>query len=769
MADSSGEVSASTSPVLAAGEVTVPAAGPVSTGPVVPAPDVRAFSATPDASTPEEVVVLLPASSPAEPAPETAPVPSTSVPPVSPTPVPAPAVPETSVAVRAKPTIAAAPPKSFRDAIRGAGSGVPVQQKTFPDYSSPEMQEKYLPLIQGTTILTSPETDRDIVPRTIDIITREVQSRRVVSLSEDLFGAAVKRLNLPIQMFAKVGFGRWNVLLPSVAEAKEMAARTFKYTAADGRTFLLHPEYLGCRKTKITVLGVPATVPPNVLGVCFSQFGRVESVIRETGTVGLEIGRCILQVYLPVEKIAQVPSKFSHLGMELVVMVEGRQPTCWRCGRTGHLAKLCPLGRPATQAAQKVVEKSAAVSSPKTAPATIPGLDPGWQVKESRKKAKKAVETVRPAPIPVIPVTPAEISDDPVPEPMDSTKSRKRAREEAGNAAASKSAEKSPSTSKVVPSPCGSDDQAPIKSPPSPTKKEPKKKRKKIRDPVPAPETSVSSKETAHTPKTIDVTPEVSSSIPPETPVLSTPESTQTPPPPPNPDPTPDPPPAPDPPSAPDPVVETKSGSSTAPPSAPDELFSFSDYLESEDESGSSSAQEQGDCDQQIPRYKKPFPFQTGKNICKVDRRLRYEWTELSKDGLKPLLDYTKVGKGDSAKDVENPLLFPDAPFMITTVRVSKMSGGRKPDVWTMLDAAEDAFSDLKLFEREDTFLNSQAARCRDRVPIYVHPSFYRALKLTYPYDVGGLVRDGRFTKEHSRGIMSRSVGVLSAADFQGF
>ena len=34
------------------------------------------------------------------------------------------------------------------------------------------------------------------------------------------------------------------------------------------------------------------------------------------------------------------------------------------------------------------------------------------------------------------------------------------------------------------------------------------------------------------------------------------------------------------------------------------------------------------------------------------------------------------------------------------------------------------------------------------RVPIYVHPSFYRVLKLKFPMDVGGLSRDGRVTTE---------------------
>ena len=766
MADSSGAATVSTSPVLAgpsparSDTCKGPAAGPASAEPVVPAPDVPTQAATTVPTVP-----ALPATVRA--------VPAVSAAPVVPVPAPAPAKP--------------APPKSFRDAILGVGGEVsarcsPIQGK---DYSSPEMQAKHLPLIQGNHILTSPEIATSIVPRTLDFITRDLQSRRIVSLTDATFEAAMKAMGIPIRLFAKTGFGKWNILLPSEEEAKKYASKVYKYTAADRRSYLFHPEYLGCRKTKIVVMGAPANVADDTLCVLFEKYGRVESFTRDDGPLGTPSGRCIFQVYLPLEKIAEVPSKVTTEFGELVVMVEGRQPTCWRCGRTGHLAKLCPLGRPTTEAAQKAqnAERSAAVTD-KNASSSIPGLsDPaGWQVKGAKRNNKKVTKPSHPevsAPTPV--ATKNRRVDLPEETPMDMSKSRKRTREEAGNAAVSQTVKKTPSTPSVKPSPCGTNVPAPSKGPPSPTK--PKRKLKKATVLQPDLETYVSSTPVAPaiTPSPI---PEDSPDNPPEIPVSTTPLTYH---PTPNPDPIPTPDPPSIPPSKPVPVPAVVPDIPPVPPLVPvtppdpspvadtvssgpnTELFSFSDYLESEDDSGSSSTQEPGDSDHQVPRHKKPFPFQTGRNICKVDRRLKYEWTAISREALKPLLDFTSIGKGDSAKNVENPLLFRDAPSLITTVRVSKESGGRKPEVWTMLDAAQDAFSDLKLFEEEDPSLESLAARCRDRVPIYVHPSFYRALKLTYPYDVGGLVRDGRFTKIHARGIMARLVGVLSAADFQGF
>ena len=52
------------------------------------------------------------------------------------------------------------------------------------------------------------------------------------------------------------------------------------------------------------------------------------------------------------------------------------------------------------------------------------------------------------------------------------------------------------------------------------------------------------------------------------------------------------------------------------------------------------------------------------------------------------------------------------------------------------------------------------------RVPVVLHPSLYRALKLTYPWDVGGLAHDGAITNEMATGSMSQTIGVLTPAMF---
>ena len=50
------------------------------------------------------------------------------------------------------------------------------------------------------------------------------------------------------------------------------------------------------------------------------------------------------------------------------------------------------------------------------------------------------------------------------------------------------------------------------------------------------------------------------------------------------------------------------------------------------------------------------------------------------------------------------------------------------------------------------------------RVPVVLHPSLYRAIKLTFARDIRGLAYDGAITNEMATGSMSQTVGVLTPA-----
>lgn len=56
---------------------------------------------------------------------------------------------------------------------------------------------------------------------------------------------------------------------------------------------------------------------------------------------------------------------------------------------------------------------------------------------------------------------------------------------------------------------------------------------------------------------------------------------------------------------------------------------------------------------------------------------------------------------------------------------------------------------------------------CAGRVPVRLHPLLYRALKLTYPTDVGSFVLDGGMRTELGIGSLGQFVAVLHPTDFR--
>ena len=71
------------------------------------------------------------------------------------------------------------------------------------------------------------------------------------------------------------------------------------------------------------------------------------------------------------------------------------------------------------------------------------------------------------------------------------------------------------------------------------------------------------------------------------------------------------------------------------------------------------------------------------------------------------------------------------------------------------------------LAEMEHPALKKALTFCSERVPFYMHPSFYRLLKLRYALDVEAMSRDGRVTTELGTGSLRHAVGVFTPEDFR--
>ena len=100
---------------------------------------------------------------------------------------------------------------------------------------------------------------------------------------------------------------------------------------------------------------------------------------------------------------------------------------------------------------------------------------------------------------------------------------------------------------------------------------------------------------------------------------------------------------------------------------------------------------------------------------------------------------------------------------MVTTF--VRSPGNRTKKLWQFIEEASR--TDIRLAEMEHTSLNVLSNKRTGRVLIYVHPRFYRSLKLWYPLDVGGISRDGRVTTELSTASLRQAVSILTPEDFQ--
>ena len=127
---------------------------------------------------------------------------------------------------------------------------------------------------------------------------------------------------------------------------------------------------------------------------------------------------------------------------------------------------------------------------------------------------------------------------------------------------------------------------------------------------------------------------------------------------------------------------------------------------------------------------------------------------------LRPLLDFEKI----DGKRVCNPTNFRSAPMLTTFVR---SAGNRSKGVWKFLDTVRQTDTGVKLAELEHSSLKRCLPYCAGRVPILVHPSLYRSLKVQFPLDVGGESRKCRMTSELGTGSLRQAVGILTSGDFR--
>ena len=668
------------------------------------------------------------------------------------------------------------------------------QQRGPADYER-DMVEKYAKYFKGNEILPIPELEKKLTPRILSLVVSDLKTKRLVGLKKETFDELLRKAGIPCQYFCRKSFATWDVLLPTEDQAAKLAANNITT-----RCFRLQPEYRGTRRLNVTICNVPASFTGEVFAAYLSSYGQVEEYKLLRSPAGTAYGDYAFRMCLTRDGFKAIPEILISGDRQMIVMVEGRRPRCWSCKQIGHISKFCPekpenAAAAATATTTTVSTATTTTTSSKTAEARDPSQGQpktndkeGWsEVTRKRRGSPKqggkslmvsppqnqtktpeppaAVTTQEKAATPTTKKgpqtpTPKTTSSTPVSptlakkkkkknkedhESMETTTNLKRRRDSGEGAA-----------KKVCAGPSSTDD--PLEGPSNAyPQKQPLPQQVPMQAPLMAP---------LPPPPTLPLLPMVPpqhcipQNAPPEP--LQPPQYIQPPLPPPQ---SPQPPlPTETPPfqpqlknfrrhqivhtrraqslerPSPQKIARSLSLPSLSPISSP-ELFPERTPIPTNPQTTSSQHEKEAansadtEKDQQLK----------AKHLCTVGAEAVTD--HQLKKMLKPLLQLEKVDK----KKVNNPFNFKGAAMVTTFIR---SAGDRTKGVWKFLDTVRQTDTGVKLAELEHPSLKRCLPFCAGRVPIFVHPSFYRALKVRFPLDVGGVSRDGRVNTELGTGSL---------------
>lgn len=98
---------------------------------------------------------------------------------------------------------------------------------------------------------------------------------------------------------------------------------------------------------------------------------------------------------------------------------------------------------------------------------------------------------------------------------------------------------------------------------------------------------------------------------------------------------------------------------------------------------------------------------------------------------------------------------------VLTVIRTG--SGTRQ--TWGVVGDALNSFDmSIAILHNEDTRKLKQFYS--GRFPVLVHPFLHKAVKLTFPWDIGNLSQDGIIKNEISQGSLGEAVAILSPTIF---
>ena len=177
------------------------------------------------------------------------------------------------------------------------------------------------------------EVRQDQKKRTVSVFLVDKRSRKIVKPAKDLVLRQISSLGVKAQaIIAGASYAFWDILLPTTEEAVALTKKSL-----ENKDYFFRTEYMGRRRTTVSIYEVPSFLRDANLAAYMLQFGDIVSATHD----GMR-GEWRFDIMLDMKTFYSVPNWLEVEGRRLPVIVSGRKPACWHCGEIGHLSAVCP-------------------------------------------------------------------------------------------------------------------------------------------------------------------------------------------------------------------------------------------------------------------------------------------------------------------------------------------------------------------------------------------------------------------------------------------
>ena len=177
------------------------------------------------------------------------------------------------------------------------------------------------------------EVRQDQKKRTVSVFVVDKRSRKIVKPAKDMVLRQISSLGVKAQtIIAGASYAFWDILLPTTEDAVALTKKSL-----ENKEYFFRTEYMGRRRTTVSIYEVPSYLRDANLAAYMLQFGDIVSATHD----GMR-GEWRFDIMLDMKTFYSVPNWLEVEGRRLPVIVSGRKPACWHCGEIGHLSAVCP-------------------------------------------------------------------------------------------------------------------------------------------------------------------------------------------------------------------------------------------------------------------------------------------------------------------------------------------------------------------------------------------------------------------------------------------